>query len=432
MRKRFRKIPPNQQRIDSFFQVFPQKANLTCEIHKNKREESDHEISIFAEEERSSSIIPTDFILENNQNGKNLDSLKENLEIESEISQPSSPKVEKIINENESQIMIPVWKSENQIEKKENDDEKDDDHLSLIFYDFSTLCNIHYQLEIIERRINFGDDDVHQHPAMSVQILQDEGLYDITEEERSLRKQYKFKPFNKIKPDFWEPRCYDDEYARLTPKDNQHLQEAIFHSSDYSDHRRRHSRRVINWHPKDDLILSEKDQSCIIRFPRSGKNVKGAPLVLSIGRFSFQPLILSLSHDPQVSFPDFFMDNEQDIPYQPKPKSAPKKIKSKDKKHKKSHEKKTKIEKKLLSTDNYSKNSSNHKKMEQNNDDSVIQKHKIADLTDFFPDIHQKPLEKSISNIEGKNDYHQSNLDLNFNSFDVDYFNHDPDFNDFF
>lgn len=166
-------------------------------------------------------------------------------------------------------IFTPAWAMEKPVEENKVD--------GTINYDFNTICNVHFQLEVLEKRIQNGDDEVHEHPAMCVQVLDEEGLNDITEDEMQYRQTYKVRKVRKIKPSFWEPRCYDDEYATLTRNDDRRLREAI-RETDYNNNcLSKKLPEVIEWEPEDDLIPCKKDHQCLLKLPSLKANQNSAP-----------------------------------------------------------------------------------------------------------------------------------------------------------
>lgn len=138
-------------------------------------------------------------------------------------------------------IFTPTWFLTSSLEEPKEE-------YSHIKFDLNSMCNIHYQLEVIEKRIQNGDDEEHEHPAMCVQVLDEEGLSEVTNEEKKLRSSYEEIIYDKIKPSFWEPRCYDDEYYQLSRNDNRNLQTAICLADDAD------SEEIVNWEPEDEMI----------------------------------------------------------------------------------------------------------------------------------------------------------------------------------
>lgn len=81
----------------------------------------------------------------------------------------------------------------------------------------------HFQHEVIERRIQLGEDPRHGHPALSTEILRAEGPPDASPEEISLRATYTPVEEDNVLPAFWEPRTYDARYRRLSPAESARL-----------------------------------------------------------------------------------------------------------------------------------------------------------------------------------------------------------------
>lgn len=70
--------------------------------------------------------------------------------------------------------------------------------------------DMHYKLEVIEHRIQVGDDHQHDHPAMSVAIYRDNFvLKNLTYKEKKLKTHYTKEVVDELRPAFWEPRPWD-------------------------------------------------------------------------------------------------------------------------------------------------------------------------------------------------------------------------------
>ncbi|OHT11142.1 hypothetical protein TRFO_01031 [Tritrichomonas foetus] len=99
-------------------------------------------------------------------------------------------------------------------------------------YDIPDLSNeerndLHFKLEVLEHRIQFGKDLDHLHPAMAPIVLKNEGLNEIRPREKTRSKYYNQIDYVQYLPEFWEPRCWDDEYVRMTHEQTEFLQKEM-------------------------------------------------------------------------------------------------------------------------------------------------------------------------------------------------------------
>lgn len=82
----------------------------------------------------------------------------------------------------------------------------------------------HFDLEVIEHRIQGGDDIEHGHPAMSISALAQFDRNFLSYREKRLKMNYKSIEMPEPRPSFWEARVYDigtrrpDESERLRLK----------------------------------------------------------------------------------------------------------------------------------------------------------------------------------------------------------------------
>ena len=90
------------------------------------------------------------------------------------------------------------------------------------------ISESHFQHEVIERRIQMDEDSSHHHPALSTKILREEGLPNITDEEKVLKSTYEQKEEENVLPSFWEPRPYDYKYKKLSNEESDHLTARIY------------------------------------------------------------------------------------------------------------------------------------------------------------------------------------------------------------
>ena len=87
--------------------------------------------------------------------------------------------------------------------------------------------DLHFQLEILEHRIQFGKDPSHMHPAMSIDVLAKEGLKNIKPRELTRKKYYKQVDYVQYLPEFWDSRPWDDEYVKMTYIQSEKLRQDI-------------------------------------------------------------------------------------------------------------------------------------------------------------------------------------------------------------
>lgn len=122
------------------------------------------------------------------------------------------------------------------------------------------MSALHWQCEVLERRINRGRDKEHNHPAMVVEILKTTGVRNITEHEYNRRKRYDNQICREALPDFWQataPRPWDGTFFKtLTKKESENLQEDIKQCHKY---RNRHTRGARWMSSEDDYSDSDFD-----------------------------------------------------------------------------------------------------------------------------------------------------------------------------
>lgn len=94
---------------------------------------------------------------------------------------------------------------------------------SIVLDDFE---DIHYKLEVIEHRIQVGDDQQHDHPAMSIGIYKNNFvLKNLTYREKKLKTHYAKESIEEQRPGFWEPRPWDKNM--MSVDDSKALKEKI-------------------------------------------------------------------------------------------------------------------------------------------------------------------------------------------------------------
>lgn len=150
------------------------------------------------------SISPTDIKSEN----------KDDIEEIKEEIQPKDSNQDFI----EEPILTPEWKVTQTISKN---DEKE------IVINNEEEKNIHWELEIIEHRIQFGKDLDHPHPAMAPNVLKNEGLHDVRPREKTRLKHYEQINCVEYIPEFWAPRVWDDNYPKLNHVQSEFLLQEI-------------------------------------------------------------------------------------------------------------------------------------------------------------------------------------------------------------
>lgn len=122
-------------------------------------------------------------------------------------------------------------------------------------YDINEMIKIHYQLEIIEHRIQVGIDNEHQHPALAIDILKEVGLTNESKKDRQYLQRYEQVNDPLFVPTFWEPRSWDAEEAViLNNEESKSLQDTIktlgFRDGNVSQFVTRRS----SWRPKTEKI----------------------------------------------------------------------------------------------------------------------------------------------------------------------------------
>ena len=139
-------------------------------------------------------------------------------------STPSSPKPElreETIHTRHSElalafqpVLTPDWHAS-------DDDEKQD---KVVDFDQES---VHSMLEVLEHRIQVGDDEVHEHPGMAVSVLANEGVGTVSRKEQRLRENYVTIEERPIVPTFWPRRVYDRPCDLLTANESDDLAAAI-------------------------------------------------------------------------------------------------------------------------------------------------------------------------------------------------------------
>ena len=139
-------------------------------------------------------------------------------------STPSSPKAElreEVIHTRHADLALafrpvrtPDWHA--------SDDDEAQDRVT----DFSCE-DIHFRLEVLEHRIQMGEDEVHEHPGMAVAVLRSEGVGEVSRKEQRMRENYGTLEERAIVPTFWAPRVYDREEDKLSQEESDELMAAL-------------------------------------------------------------------------------------------------------------------------------------------------------------------------------------------------------------
>ncbi|OHT09556.1 hypothetical protein TRFO_21513 [Tritrichomonas foetus] len=92
---------------------------------------------------------------------------------------------------------------------------------------FDDQMKTHYSLEVLEFRIHFDQDPLHEHPAKCISVLEElpnHEITEMTEEEQDMKQNYQQLNFIPIVPNFWPGRVYDhDESLLLTDQQSEEL-----------------------------------------------------------------------------------------------------------------------------------------------------------------------------------------------------------------
>ena len=97
--------------------------------------------------------------------------------------------------------------------------------------DQQKMIDVHFELEVLERRIEYCIDTKHGHPALCVKVREEEGISDITRKEKKLRNNYTFIPPVNVIPGFWVPRIYDKPENKMSKEESKALQTKIKQAS---------------------------------------------------------------------------------------------------------------------------------------------------------------------------------------------------------
>ena len=134
-------------------------------------------------------------------------------------------------------VVTPDWIKEDQA------DTENDSSIKLI--DQEKMADIHFELEVLERRIEDCIDTKHGHPALCVTAREEDGVKDINRKEKKLRNNYTFVPPVNVIPGFWTRRIYDKPENLMSKEESQSLQIKIQESTNLN---RNHSPMITRMH----------------------------------------------------------------------------------------------------------------------------------------------------------------------------------------
>jgi hypothetical protein len=89
------------------------------------------------------------------------------------------------------------------------------------------LESLHFQLEVIEHRIQSGEDQSHDHPALSVTLLSTSDFSNLSYRETVFKTHYRQESRAEQIPGFWVGRPWDSPHRRMTGGETAALQTAI-------------------------------------------------------------------------------------------------------------------------------------------------------------------------------------------------------------
>jgi hypothetical protein len=107
-------------------------------------------------------------------------------------------------------------------ESEKTDDEPEPDAIPL-----GERESVLYKLEIIESRIQKGEDPEHCHPAMAVSLLPDYSFDDVTPEEKEAKRNYQTIIEDQTLPNSWPARFWDTPQDRLSDAQSRALLEKL-------------------------------------------------------------------------------------------------------------------------------------------------------------------------------------------------------------
>lgn len=123
-------------------------------------------------------------------------------------------------------VLTPEWQINQTTSKKESNIVSNSNDKEILLNNDEEK-NVHWELEIVEHRIQFGKDLDHPHPAMAPNILKDEGLHDIRPREKTRSKHYEQINYIEYIPEFWQPRVWDDNYPKLNHAQSEFLLQSM-------------------------------------------------------------------------------------------------------------------------------------------------------------------------------------------------------------
>jgi hypothetical protein len=69
---------------------------------------------------------------------------------------------------------------------------------------------LHHHLEVLEHRIQTGDDPVHEHPVMAISMLRTNRSPAFSPDELVMKRRYRIVDEPHVVPAFWPTRSWDD------------------------------------------------------------------------------------------------------------------------------------------------------------------------------------------------------------------------------
>jgi len=97
--------------------------------------------------------------------------------------------------------------------------------------DFEKIADLHHEIEVIERRIEYGLDKDHQHPGLAASIHNISGVTGVSRREKKLRDNYTHIVPVSMRPIFWPDRVWDSKEFLMTEEQTKLLKEKIISSN---------------------------------------------------------------------------------------------------------------------------------------------------------------------------------------------------------
>lgn len=195
----------------------PQITNQEKHIEIKKPIDDDDSPNISDLLSRGSSPPPTPSLQSFEVNISSTESPKESQENQSEDTTQTI---------DDESVLTPEWQINQTTSKKESNIVSNSNDKEILLNNDEEK-NVHWELEIVEHRIQFGKDLDHPHPAMAPNILKDEGLHDIRPREKTRSKHYEQINYIEYIPEFWQPRVWDDNYPKLNHAQSEFLLQSM-------------------------------------------------------------------------------------------------------------------------------------------------------------------------------------------------------------